>query len=466
MLGISYKSARRTYGIAFRVAFALSTLSFLFASAYTQFRLSGIDKAAQTIEKIASPCIEYLLKIRESLNDVGKASAAFVDQVRRSPPGKPELLLESIDNLTQHSKAYLDLTLLPLEEEEWRAIEEGVKSVIRAVKSLAEIAQAGDADIVTQYYLQVVQPAILGLNETIPSAIAHDASVAQKLAQQITVLHKESLAVVVLLDVLSLMLSIFAAVIIYRMFRRHARLEDEHSQLQQSRVEELNNFAGRVAHDIKNPLGTISMGIELLQFSESPKEERETIELTQRALRRATQLVDGLLSFARAESNSEGGDHTNVQEVITQLGAEYSRIARQDRIDFSVESSVSAEVGCSPGIMVSMMENLIRNAIKHMGNSDKRQIIARARVEGRKVHVEIEDTGPGIPDEIKDHLFEPFVRGRPGESEGLGLGLATVKRLAEANGGEVGARSTRGSGSTFWFDLPLVSSRQGSNPHL
>jgi len=65
----------------------------------------------------------------------------------------------------------------------------------------------------------------------------------------------------------------------------------------------------------------------------------------------------------------------------------------------------------------------------------------------------VQDTGPGIPSEKKGALFEPYVRGESNQP-GIGLGLATVKRLTEAHGGRVGVESSPGAGSTFWFELP------------
>ncbi len=102
------------------------------------------------------------------------------------------------------------------------------------------------------------------------------------------------------------------------------------------------------------------------------------------------------------------------------------------------------------------MQNLVRNAIRHMGEAPRRLVIVRVRSAGRFVRVEVQDTGPGIPELVRRNLFQPFVRGT-GTVPGLGLGLATVKRLAEGYGGRVGFQASPGSGSTFWFELPRAA---------
>jgi signal transduction histidine kinase len=73
---------------------------------------------------------------------------------------------------------------------------------------------------------------------------------------------------------------------------------------------------------------------------------------------------------------------------------------------------------------------------------------------GERVRFEIADTGPGIPEHLFVGIFEPYVRGPTSGQPGIGLGLATVKRITQMHGGEVGVQSTFGRGSVFWFELP------------
>jgi signal transduction histidine kinase len=72
------------------------------------------------------------------------------------------------------------------------------------------------------------------------------------------------------------------------------------------------------------------------------------------------------------------------------------------------------------------------------------------------VELEVQDTGPGVPEGFERSIFQPYVRAPGTTQPGLGLGLATVKRLCEAHGGEVGVRRAPDGGSIFWFTMPLA----------
>lgn len=76
--------------------------------------------------------------------------------------------------------------------------------------------------------------------------------------------------------------------------------------------------------------------------------------------------------------------------------------------------------------------------------------------------MEVEDSGPGISPELVGDIFQPYVRGPTNVKEGLGLGLATVKRLCETHGGRVGVRSVVGRGSIFWVELPRLKDDGGA----
>jgi signal transduction histidine kinase len=111
-----------------------------------------------------------------------------------------------------------------------------------------------------------------------------------------------------------------------------------------------------------------------------------------------------------------------------------------------------------------MVTNLVSNALKFMGDAPLRRITLRAREVGPYAEISVSDTGPGIAPEIRDKIFEPHFRGDP-QVPGFGLGLATVRRLAEAHNGTVGVEGGADGGSRFWFRLPIWKEAPRSRAH-
>jgi signal transduction histidine kinase len=110
-------------------------------------------------------------------------------------------------------------------------------------------------------------------------------------------------------------------------------------------------------------------------------------------------------------------------------------------------------VACSPGVLLSLIGNLLRNAIKYLGDSADRQITLRVKQHRGRVLFEVEDTGPGIPAHLTRTVFQPYIRGPNIGVPGIGLGLATVKRLVESHDGVVGLKPASKGGCIFWFEL-------------
>jgi signal transduction histidine kinase len=153
-----------------------------------------------------------------------------------------------------------------------------------------------------------------------------------------------------------------------------------------------------------------------------------------------------------------------VAEAVDGVIEEMRASATERGITIAVAPArVRASVSCANGVLASVLSNLLRNAIKHMGSSARRQIEVRIDARNDRVRFEVQDTGPGLPPELIAHVFDPYVRGARTSEPGLGLGLATVRRLVEGHNGRYGVVSRPGDGATFWFELPAAE--HGTPPH-
>lgn len=230
----------------------------------------------------------------------------------------------------------------------------------------------------------------------------------------------------------------------------------------EAREAEYRRAAEQIAHDVLNPLSAARVSVQtVLRRSAAP--ERELLARAERSLGRVEQIVNGIMDFARANLPLAGPLQTTdlgrvVEDVIETLVPQASAA---DEL-LVVEQLDTVEVSCNEGLICSAVANLLRNAISYTSDSEERRIAVRVVDGGAIGRFEVEDTGPGISDELADHIFDPYVRGTASRSKpGLGLGLATVRRVIEAHGGRVGVHSAVGQGSCFWFEVPKQPSPGG-----
>jgi signal transduction histidine kinase len=253
--------------------------------------------------------------------------------------------------------------------------------------------------------------------------------------------------IVMVLDSCIVTMAVLAAALAAVSLRRAMRTLEERSS-------ELDQFAGRVAHDVLGPLSATVFALELAS-RRYPADEglQSVVARGLSGVERSRRLVDGLLEFARAGGAREARS-CSLPDVSNDVVADARAEAAAARIRLRVDAIDPCVVACDAGVLASMLSNLLGNAVKHMGDADEREIVVRGANMGPRCRIEIDDTGPGVPVGLEEAIFEPFVRAR-GDVPGAGLGLATVRRLARAHGGEVGHARRATGGSRFWLELPV-----------
>ncbi|HZU98559.1 MAG TPA: HAMP domain-containing sensor histidine kinase [Planctomycetota bacterium] len=235
-----------------------------------------------------------------------------------------------------------------------------------------------------------------------------------------------------------------------RLARAEVRIERQ--------IAELEAFASRTAHDLKGPLSPALLGVALLRREPRLGEgAADTLATIERAHRRLVAIIDGLLAFARASGAATmPGESVAIADVVGDVAPALEALAREEnaRITFDVEPGLRA--AASRTVLGSIVDNLARNGLLYLGESSRREVRVTARSEATATTIEVADTGPGIGPELRARLFRPFERGSA--RAGTGLGLATVKRLVEAHGGEIALRTEPGAGTTFVVRLPRTRS--------
>jgi signal transduction histidine kinase len=250
-----------------------------------------------------------------------------------------------------------------------------------------------------------------------------------------------------------LALAAFAATLALRALRKQREAEELHARALAERADDLESFAKRVAHDLLSPLSALSFCLQA--FKRSADTDAKLADALRRAracVGRAQTMVDGIFEFARSGAHATSSGRADVRQIVEQVLEEAREL--ETGTELVLEPFESQAVACSSGVLMSILANVVRNAVKYMSDSETKRITVRVEDLGASTRIEVEDTGPGVPEGMESSIFEPYVRAPGVTQAGLGLGLATVKRLCEAHGGAVGVRRGGGGGAVFWVTLP------------
>jgi signal transduction histidine kinase len=235
--------------------------------------------------------------------------------------------------------------------------------------------------------------------------------------------------------------------------RAQAELERGRVALE-DRNRELDAFAGRVAHDLRGPLTTLSLSASVLAERATP-DAAATTAIMKRGIAQMDQLVEDLLELSRA--GAVPGAVAGIDEVANAVARDLAPQVTGAGGELKLEVE-PAKVSCSDGLLRQVLWNLGENAVKYRRPDVRMVIEISGRVRRERYELRIKDNGIGMSADDARHVFEPFFRSAEARSlPGTGLGLAIVRRIVEAVGGTVAVASTSGRGTTFDLTLPIAS---------
>lgn len=236
----------------------------------------------------------------------------------------------------------------------------------------------------------------------------------------------------------------------------HARLFHDAQQATRAR----DDVLAVVAHDLRNPLNTVSMAVSLMLESTPPErvQERRQVEIVRRAADRMNRMIQDLLDVKRMESGrlsidpqpeSAAGLINDTIDMLRPLAA-----GSTIRLETSIDDGLPPVLADSARIQ-QVLSNLVGNAVKFTPRSGRITVCAEHME--TEVRFGVIDTGPGIPAEQLPHIFGRFWQARTSDRRGIGLGLAIAKGIVEAHNGRIWVESHVGLGSTFYFTLPTAT---------
>jgi two-component system NtrC family sensor kinase len=235
-------------------------------------------------------------------------------------------------------------------------------------------------------------------------------------------------------------------------------------QLRQSeKMAALGELVAGVAHEVNNPLTSISAFAQLLLEDDGlTEDQQESVRIIKQATDRAVAVIRDLLAFAR-----KSGPRTvpiNANELVEQtlrLRA-YSLRTQGIRVEYDLAEDLRPLQGDDRQLQQVFL-NLLVNAEHAMAGAPRRAIRVRTANEGERVVIEVADTGMGMTPEVQKRIFEPFFTTKP-EGTGTGLGLSVSYGIVQAHGGQLTVQSAPGAGATFRIALPAADDELLDDP--
>jgi PAS domain S-box-containing protein len=215
------------------------------------------------------------------------------------------------------------------------------------------------------------------------------------------------------------------------------------------------NLLAAASRDLRQPLDVIIH--DVLQVAAQNSEHRQMLSQAQRAAGRLASALDKLTELAQLVSGAREPQRRTflIREIFEQIRQSWVPAASERQIDFELSQSEEL-VHSDPQMLTIMLNHLVGNAI---GFTERGRVWVECRRRDDMLAIEVHDTGIGIPEHKLDDIFKEFHQLHPSHSEGMGLGLAIVRRMADLLGHQIAVRSAPGEGSCFQIEVPMGSWR-------
>lgn len=224
------------------------------------------------------------------------------------------------------------------------------------------------------------------------------------------------------------------------------------------------NFVADAAHELRTPLAALRLQAQSLDRADTPEARQVAVGRLTAGIDRATRLVEQLLILARQEATAAEGTTAKTRPVdladlARRTAADLAGVAAAKGVDLGLQQADPASVDGQPDALQILLRNLVDNAVKYTpgGGTVDISVLSGAGT----VVVQVEDSGPGIPPEERERVFDRFYRVAGSEAAGSGLGLAIIKAIAERHGAVLTLGSSERLGglmATVTFKTPVQTS--------
>jgi len=212
------------------------------------------------------------------------------------------------------------------------------------------------------------------------------------------------------------------------------------------------HLTSNIAHELRTPVTILRSNLEAVSDGIVPCNP-ETIRSLESEVERLTNLISGIEDFTKAEAfllRPAELEEVNLCEFTSDIARGMQKVFQDRGASLSITCGSDKNVVIDPGKLETVLRNILTNASTHAGGGEAR---ISCGITSGKVHIEVSDSGPGIPEEDLENIFKRFYKGKG--SEGTGLGLSISKELVEAMGGSISVANSPGGGAVFRVELPF-----------
>jgi signal transduction histidine kinase len=242
-----------------------------------------------------------------------------------------------------------------------------------------------------------------------------------------------------------------------RIEQRTAQLETANKRLSQE-IAEKEDFLRAVSHDLNAPLRNIDGMVQMLLVKKSEQLDDDVLNRLERIKKNVeveTNLINELLELSRIKTRRQRMELVEIEAMVWEIRGLFENDLRTKGIDLIVDTTLPV-LNCERARIRQVFQNLIDNAIKYMGERERREIHVGCTINLTEAEFYVRDTGIGIHPEDLDKVFHVFRRGRNTQATqiaGKGVGLASVKSIIETYSGRIWVESELGKGTTFRFTI-------------
>jgi signal transduction histidine kinase len=433
-----------------RVAFGVVTAGFLLVNLIAMASMHSVESNDRVLLENMLTSIELVSRIAR---DVDQKRLAIDAHILTSLPDERQILEQRIVALdadfARAARQYEPLVTLQGEAESWDKLKASLARMDDPISRVLVLSRT-DRDTEARALMDTLVDTFDAINTSADALVRINREGAFERAAKVT--RSEHVASLLLagITVPGVILAVLTAIWVTRVVRRRdQQLRDLLAKLQQQN-QELDAFAGRVAHDLRRPLATMDAAAQRLTMKATG--DSKMFGYLRQAVSQMDDLIGDLLDLSRAGVEAAVGS-ASVAPLVAELAAEVEPAVNATggalRVDIEPD-----EVRCNTALLKQVVANLTENAVKYRRPDVPLQLTVEGHRAGDEYVVRVTDNGRGLTPEEQQSIFQPFFRGEESlDTPGTGLGLSIVKRVVEASGGTVALESARGLGSTFTLTL-------------